>query len=303
MKKVLVTGASGFIGRHCLSLLKARGYDVYAISSKAQSSLNGIQWVQCDLLNNGDIKGLMATIKPSYLLHMAWVTTPGKLWGSNDNLTWLKASIDLIEAFALHGGKRAVFAGTCAEYDWSAAEFVEGKTLCLPRNVYGASKLALHLLLDSLSKQFGFSQAWGRIFYLYGPYEHPQRFVPAVIRGLLQKMPIPCSHGNQIRDFLHVQDVAAAFAALLDSEVQGIVNIGSGVGVSLKKVIETITERLGGHHLIQYDAMPVPQDDPPQLIANTKRLNEEVRWSPNYTFEEGINEAISWWSEELSLTR
>lgn len=303
MKKVLVTGASGFIGRHCLSLLRPRGFDVYAISSKPQSSFDGIQWVQCDLLNNADIKGLVTAINPSHLLHFAWMTTPGKLWSSRDNLEWVKSSIDLIEAFALQGGKRAVFAGTCAEYDWSAAEFVEGKTPCLPRNVYGSSKLALHLLVDCLSKQLGFSQAWGRVFYLYGPHEHPHRFVPSVIRGLLQQIPVPCSHGRQIRDFMNVRDVADAFAALLDSEVQGIVNIGSGVGVSLKKVIETITERLGGHHLIQYDEMPVPQDDPPQLIANTKRLNDEVRWSPKYTLEEGINEAISWWSEELCLSR
>ena len=300
MKKVLVTGASGFIGRHCLPLLKERGYDVYAISSKAPlAASDGIHWIQFDLLNNKNVKELMATIGPSHFLHFAWMTTPGKLWNSRDNLEWLKVSIDLIEAFALQGGKRAVFSGTCAEYDWSATEFVEGKTRCLPRTLYGSSKLALHLLTETLSKEFGFSQAWGRIFYLYGPHEYPQRFVPAVIRGLLQKTPIPCSHGNQIRDFLHVQDVADAFVTLLESEVEGVVNIGSGGGVSLKQVIEKITDRLGEHSLIKYDLMPVPQDDPHILVAYTKRLNEEVRWNPKYTLQEGIDEAIAWWKEEL----
>jgi nucleoside-diphosphate-sugar epimerase len=301
MKRVLVTGASGFIGRHCLPLLKKRGFEVYAVSSKKLvSTSDDIKWIQCDLFNSRSLKELLATINPTHLLHFAWFTFPGKFWGARENLDWLKSSIDLVEAFALQGGKRAVLSGTCAEYDWGSSEFIEGKTPCLPQTLYGASKLALHLILESLAKQMGFSQAWGRIFYLYGPHEYPQRFVPAVINGLLQKKTVPCSHGTQIRDFLHVQDVADAFVALLDSEVQGVVNIGSGVGVSLRQVIETIIERLGDRELVQFGALPAPQNDPASLIADTKRLKEEVRWSPHFNLEHGLNEAITWWKGEIN---
>lgn len=299
MKKVLVTGASGFIGKHCLPLLQRRGYEIYALSSKERHFSDGIHWVKCDLLHSNYTKDVLAAINPTHLLHFAWVAVPGKLWNSMDNLLWLKSSIDLLEAFALQGGKRAVLAGTCAEYDWGASEFIENQTPSLPRSIYGSSKLALHLIVEALSKQFGFSQAWGRIFYLYGPHEYPQRFVPAMIRGLLQKQSIPCSHGNQVRDFLHVADVADAFATLLDSDVKGVVNVGSGVGVSLKSVIEKITEQLGASELVQFDVLPVPKDDPPQLVADTKRLKEEVLWSPKYTLAEGLSETISWWKQEM----
>jgi nucleoside-diphosphate-sugar epimerase len=295
VKTVLVTGATGFIGSHCLPLLKERGYQIYATSSKSFSTVSeGVNWVKCNLLVE-DIGKLCASIRPTHLLHFAWVTEPGVYWRSKDNLLWLKAGIDLMQAFALHGGERAVFSGTCAEYDWSASTFEEHITPCLPHTLYGSSKLALQGMLGAYAKEVGLSAAWGRIFYLYGTGEYAQRFVPAVINGLLQKKPIPCSHGNQIRDFLHVQDVADAFVTLLDSQLQGAVNIGSGVGVTLKQVIAKITERLGGADLLQWDALKAPAGEPDSLVATTKRLNSELGWSPKLGLEEGLNKAIAWW--------
>ena len=300
MKKVLITGATGFIGKHSLSLLKNRGYEIHAISSKgAQPGSDGVNWIQTDLLSGDGFNELFAELRPSHLLHLAWTTEPGKYWTSKDNLSWLKVSIDLAQAFVLHGGKRAVFSGTCAEYDWNVSEFKEYVTLCLPQTLYGTCKLALQMVLEALAKEMGLSQAWGRVFHLYGPHEHPQRFVPVVIKGLLQNKPVPCSHGNQIRDFLHVQDVADALVALLDSEVQGIVNIGSGEGVTLKQVIHKITERLGGLDQIQFDALPTAKNDPDSLVPNTARLKDEVGWRPQFDLEKGLADTISWWEGKI----
>lgn len=300
MKKVLVTGASGFIGRQCISFLRERGYEIYAFSSKSPTSLSDdVHWIQHDLLRSSSIRDVISAIKPSHLLHLAWVTTHGKFWHSRENLDWLKASIDLIEAFALEGGRRAVFSGTCAEYDWNAVEFTEETSPCRPHTLYGSSKLSMYLILDSLAKQMGFSQAWGRIFYLYGPHETSSRFIPSVIQGLLKHEVIPCSHGGQIRDFLHVRDVASAFAALLDSEVQGAVNIGSGDGVSLKEVIKKVSSRLGGAEHVKFGALPAPKNEPAIMIANTKRLREEVGWIPALSLEKGLHDTISWWQEKL----
>ncbi len=296
MKRVLVTGASGFIGRHSLPLLVEKGYEVYAVSSKAsQEAIEGVHWIHFDLLGTGSMKEMVAKVSPSHLLHFAWVTTPGVLWRSADNLKWIKASIELLEAFAEQGGKRVVFSGTCAEYDWSSSEFEEQRTSCRPLTLYGSSKLALHLILDAFAKEIGFSQAWGRIFYLYGPHEYSERFVPSVIRGLLEKQPIPCSHGNQIRDFLYVKDVANAFVTLLDSDVQGVVNIASGIGVSLKQIIHKITTKLGDADLVRFGALESPMGDPDSLIASTTRLKDELGWRPQFSLEEGIEETISWW--------
>jgi nucleoside-diphosphate-sugar epimerase len=300
MKKVLVSGATGFIGGHCIPFLKERGYEIYALSSKKPSgALDDVHWIQHDLLGSTSIREVISSIKPSHLLHLAWVTAHGKLWEARENLDWLKTSIDILEAFACEGGKRAVVAGTCAEYDWSGMEFSEANSYCRPHSLYGSSKLSMYLVLQALAKKIGFSQAWGRIFYLYGPHETPSRFIPSIIRGLLKKEAVPCTHGSQIRDFLHVQDVASAFAALLDSEVQGAVNIASGSGVSLKEVIEKISACLGGSELVQFGALSVPQNEPACMIADTRRLREAVGWVPSLSLDEGINNAITWWKEQF----
>lgn len=301
MKRVLVTGASGFIGRLCLPRLEERGFEVYALTSK-KAPVSHIRWIQYDLLQERSLKEVIAQIAPTHLLHLAWNVVPGKFWTARENLDWLKASIDLVEAFASHGGKRAVVAGTCAEYDWNLEDFSEQATP-RPHSLYGSCKLSLHLLLDALSKQLGFSSAHGRIFFVYGPYEDPKRLVPTVINGLLKREPVLCSHGNQIRDFLHVEDVADAFAALLDSEVQGPINIGSGERTSVKQLIKKIAQRIGGEELVQLGALAASPTDPSSLIADVTRLKNELKWEPKFTLDSGLQQTIEWWQQIRPISK
>src|SRR5205814_531792 len=109
-----------------------------------------------------------------------------------------------------------------------------------PRTRYAAAKHALHVLLDSQSSKGAFSVAWLRLFYLYGPHEHAARLVPTVIRALLDGHAVPVTSGTQVRDFLHVEDVAEAFWAALRSDVTGALNVGSGRAVTVREVVETI---------------------------------------------------------------
>lgn len=294
MKRVLVTGAGGFIGRQALPLLRQKQFEIYALTSRSRKE-EGIHWMECDLLRSHSLQQLCAEIKPTHLLHLAWVTEHGHFWKSLENIDWVKFSIALVQAFVKAGGERVVCAGTCAEYDWTKGEPLEENALCTPSTLYGISKLAFQQLLSAYAREAPFSQSWGRIFYLYGPHEAPTRFIPALIRGLLQKKEIPCSHGNQIRDFLYVQDVAHALVSLLDSNVQGPVNIASGIGVTLKEVIGQIAEILGHHDLVKYNALPSPSDDPPSLVASTNRLQTELGWYPKRTLKEGLQETIHWW--------
>lgn len=297
-KTVLITGGSGFIGRHTLAFLQSRGYEIFATTSKNKEiSAHGVHWIPIDLFHREEVKELIASIRPTHLLHFAWFTVPGKLWQAEENRDWLKMSKELLEEFASQGGKRAVLAGTCAEYDWSAFEFNEEKTPCKPHTLYGMCKLSLFLFLQELAKLKGFSHAWGRIFYLYGPHEHPQRFIPNMIQRLLRKQEIPCSHGNQIKDFLYVKDVADAFAVLLDAEIEGVINIGSGNGLTLKEVAHRLTSLLGGEELVRFGAIPA-SNEPASLIADTTKLHQQLKWTPSYTLERGLEETIAWWGEQ-----
>ena len=119
MKKVLLTGARGFIGRHCLPLLTANGYEVHAVSSAKQERRSGDpHWHQVNLLDPGEVMDLIERVRPTHLLHFAWYSIPGKYWDSIENCRWVEASHFLLNMFANKGGHRVVIAGTCAEYDW-----------------------------------------------------------------------------------------------------------------------------------------------------------------------------------------
>src|ERR1700676_1286244 len=138
MKKVLVTGASGFIGRHCVPLLVAKGYEVHALSRRrpSEKALADVCWDDGDRLKPGGAAELIAQGRPDSVLHLAWYAVPGKFWEARENLDWVRASLELLCAFADSGGKRIVAAGSCAEYDPQTGECLENATPLLPKTLY-----------------------------------------------------------------------------------------------------------------------------------------------------------------------
>ena len=153
-KRVLVTGGSGFIGKHTAPH-QALGFEVDAVSSR-----------DADLPGAEDRHALLDRLRPTHLLHLAWYVPPGKYWTSLENVRWLQASMDLIADFAASGGQRMVTAGTCAEYSWEGEGICrEDDTPLRPASLYGTSKDALRRMQDALARQLGLSTAWGRIFF------------------------------------------------------------------------------------------------------------------------------------------
>jgi nucleoside-diphosphate-sugar epimerase len=295
MKRVLVTGASGFIGRHSLPHLAARGFEVHAVMHIGSlPECPSTVWHRGDLLDGAIVRELLTEVAPTHLMHFAWHAEPGKYQQSEDNLRWCQAGIALVRAFAASGGQRAVLAGTCFEYDFSYGYCSEALTPCVPSTRYGASKLALAQLVTRFPPA-GVSTAWGRIFHLYGPNEHPKRLVSSVILSLLKGERPRCTHGRQVRDFMHVEDVASAFVALLDSHVAGIVNIGSGQPITIRSLVSTIAESIGLPERIDFGAIDAPPNDPPVLIPDVGRLREEVGWAPHFSLHDGLATTIDWW--------
>jgi nucleoside-diphosphate-sugar epimerase len=298
-KRVLLTGARGFIGRQVAPLLLERGYEVHAVTSgEAPAESRSARWHRADLLDAAQISALLEASRPSHLLHLAWTTAPGEYWTSPNNHRWLAAGVALIRAFAAQGGRRAVGAGTCAEYDWSSGHCDETATPLLPATLYGQAKRALSYVFDDAQRGGRMTAAWGRIFLLYGPAEHPARLVPSVVRALLRGRPASCSEGSQLRDFLYVKDVAGAFAALLDSEVTGAVNIASGEPTTVKDVVLAIADAIGRPDLVRFGD---PANEPSRLTAATARLFGEVGWRPRYDLQSGLAETLAWWRDQFGL--
>lgn len=299
MNKVLLTGATGFIGQPMISALIERGYVVHAVSSKSKPrNSEKLFWHQVDLQDSAQTEKLIKQVRPTHLVHLAWYVENKKLWNAPENLDWVKASLELLRVFVACGGKRAVMAGTCAEYDWSEqAPFSENKTSVRPQSLYGMSKHALHLIAEKFADVAGVSLAWGRIFFSFGEAESPNRLVASVIRSLLDGKEAKCTHGNQIRDFLSSADIAGAFAALLDSDVKGAVNIASGRGVKIKTLVETVAEIMGRTDLPRFGVIEATPNEPQQIIADVTRLREEVGFKDSTDLERRLSETVKWWKE------
>lgn len=299
-RRVLVTGAGGLIGAHAVKALQVAGFDVAAASRSRYGRRDGVDWHRVDLLKPGAAEALVRDVRATHLLHLAWDTTHGRFWAASSNLDWVAASLSLLRAFATHGGRRAVVAGTCAEYAPQFGHCLEDVTPVAPQTLYGISKHALHLIISAFAKQSGLSTAWGRVFFLYGPEEPEARFVPSITRPLLRGQNAVCSNGHLLRDFLHVEDVGSAFAALLESGVEGTVNIASGRDVPLRDVAIAIAELAGRPDLLQIVPPPTLERQSTRLVADVTRLNRDVGWSPAIDLRQGLSTTVEWWRQQLA---
>jgi nucleoside-diphosphate-sugar epimerase len=306
VKRLLLTGASGFIGSQAVGLLAQRGFEVHAVSSREVTGAEpgeAIVWHRVDLLDPGSTRALVREVRPTHLLHFAWYAKHGEFWASSENLRWVEASLGLLRAFDEHGGRRAVIAGTCAEYDWSqVGRCVEGSSPLAPQTLYGASKDALRRVAQAWARERGISLAWGRVFFVFGEREWPERLVPSVARAVLAGRPAPCSHGRQLRDFLHTADAAGAFVALLDSAVEGAVNVGSGRPVSIGELVRLVGEMAGRAELVRLGELPERLGEPWELSADVTRLREEVGWTPLLTLEQGVELAVRWQRSQVEAS-
>jgi nucleoside-diphosphate-sugar epimerase len=297
---VLLTGATGFLGSRAIEPLIEAGYEVHALARRPQPS-SRVVWHAADLLDQAATAALVAEVAAERMLHFAWYTEHGRFWTSPENLSWVAASLSLLRAFTETGGQRAVIAGTCAEYDWGDAgercselsHAGRAATRERPATVYGAAKCATLMVASAYADAVGLSLGWGRVFLLYGPGEDERRLVPSVARALLAGREAPTGDGTQIRDLMHVDDVAHGFVALLTSTVRGPVNIASGEGVAIRRVLDLIAAAAGRPELLRIGALPPRPGDPEQLVADTHRLRTEVGFESTIPLERGIVDTVA----------
>ncbi len=301
MTRVLLTGATGFIGAHAVDALVAGGHEVHAVARRGGKPRDGVVWHEADLLEPGAAERLSGDSQASCLLHLAWYAVPGSFWTARENERWIDASLRLLRAFGEAGGRRAVMAGTCAEYRWGVDMLREqdtplGPATALePATLYGACKHATHVAASAVAGQLDVSLAWGRIFFLYGPGEPTGRLVSSVVRSLLAGEEVATTDGHQRRDFLHVADVAGAFVTLLDSHLTGALNIASGKAVPVRDIVELIEQAAGVHERVRFGALPTRPDEPDVIAGDAQRMREELSFRPTIGLEQGLAETVAWW--------
>ncbi|MDR1952452.1 MAG: NAD-dependent epimerase/dehydratase family protein [Elusimicrobiota bacterium] len=291
-RKVIITGATGLIGKEALEPLKKLGFEIFALSRdkiNSDSSDPELNWIKCDLFDSTDIKTTFEKIKPSFLLNFAWKTT-GDYLESNINFDFLKVGLDLLKYFNENGGKRAVFAGTCFEYQYKETPLKENDPPD-PQAVYSKCKNYLRELASLFCLRNNISFGWGRVFYVFGINEHIKRLSAHAIDNFQNDKEVIINNGELIRAYMFSKDIAAAFVKFLDSSVEGIVNICPGNGISLGDFASKIARKLGKTNLLKILKEPVNQ--PKIIVGDNTRLIQEVEYKLQYDYDKAIDEILS----------
>lgn len=303
--RVLLTGAAGFIGSQIARLLVREGHEVSAIIRPQTDRWRVVDIERELVVIEGDLRALpelrnqLRAARPEICLHLAWHG-----WGmaaAEENLVSLGVSLDLLRTMPDLSCRRFVAVGTCFEYDLTCDPLAETTPL-RPRELYGTCKKSLFEVAQQFSLLTGVSVVAPRVFYNYGPFQEVQRLVPSITLSLLRGEVAKVTPGKQVRDFLHVQDVASAIWRAATSDLTGAVNIASAEPVTIEDLAMRIGRLLGKPHLVHLGALPYRPDEPMRILADATTLRQRLGWVPRFDLDRGLAETIRWWETRVTGT-
>jgi nucleoside-diphosphate-sugar epimerase len=282
---VLLTGASGFVGRAVLAELVARGIPVHAVSRRLGAARPGVAWHQADLLTPQG-RAQVAGLAPR-LIHCAWEVEHGVFWTSPANAAWHAASLDLVRRFRAAGGGHVMALGTCAEYCTGDPGPWNEERPIRPATLYGQAKAALWRDLSDLC---GDDLTWVRLFHLFGPGEDPRRFVSSMILSLSAGQRTEVRSPHLVRDYAPTAHVARCLVGLLSAPTRGACDLSSGHPLSLGDLAHMIARALDATHLLFCPDSPrgeAPERMAPKLVR-LSRLPDFQRTHPESAMRELI---------------
>jgi len=291
--KILVTGATGFIGRAFVSQALARGHTIAALARPETlgsiSPRQDVRWFP-GTLQHPPLRDIEA-FGPDTCLHAAWIATPGVYLDSPLNRDYLAWSISLATSLRERGLRHLVGLGTCIEYridPCQARPLHEKATPVQPHSLYASSKDQLRLQLEAQSSQHpSFHVSWGRVFYPYGPGEHPARLCSTLIAKLARGDHVVLRTPGSTKDYIYIDDLAAALVAIVEMHLTGPINLGTGWGLAVRHIAAIIARLLHRENAIHEEPQTAP-DPLAFVVADPTRLRTEANWSPGYDLEQGL---------------
>jgi len=293
--KILLTGPTGFIGKAFIPLALSRGHQVAGLvipSERIPAELppgKDLVWLR------GTLEAApwdeIASFRADVCMHMAWITTPGIYLETPENFRFLQSSIHFLRKVRESRCRHIFGLGTCIEYKIANEPLSEELTPAEPATTYARCKSELRLAMEAEARAHDFVFCWGRVFYPYGPREHPSRLCSSLIQKFTRNEKVILRTPQSTKDYIYIDDLAAALLIVLEKKFHGIINLGTGIGLSVRKIAQTVALMMDKSELIE-EANP-PQVDPlGYVVANASKLIG-LGWQPEHDLKRGLEKLMA----------
>lgn len=309
-RRVLVTGAAGFIGSHIVRRLLREGADVYAMSSSVSSLLpirladlvHDLTIVEANVTDRSSMEHVAATVRPEFVAHLAAFTHVGKSFQRVDEnvATNVQGTVNVL--LALHGEfERFVYTGTSEIYGDVPTPFREDGAVN-PVSPYSVSKYAGERYARMFEQAYDWPIVCLRPFNTYGPWQTPDRVIPEIILSAMSGAELLMTEGRQTREFNYVEDIADGFVrALMTPGTNGeVINLGCGEDVAIRDLALTIVDLVGGGVQPRFGALEYRPTEIWRMYCDNEKAARLLDWKPTFTIRDGLAKTIEWYREELA---
>ena len=296
-EKIFLTGSTGFVGSHLLRAMLKENYDIH-ICIRKESDLFKIMDIKdqvsltlLDLSNRDAVNEYFKKHRFDTVIYCAWQGVSGDFrndLGQFDNLLFIS---NLFEISRKTGTKKWIGFGSQAEYAAHTSSIDETyKTE--PTTLYGISKLSVYHMLKILSTEYEISFSWIRIFSCYGPYDNEKTFIPYMIKNILLNNSLELTKGEQLWDFLYIDDLTSGIISVLKNNIDGVINLGSGKTVQISDVAKIIKDMINDDYELNFGTKEYRHDQVMYLHADISKLKNMCSWTPKWSLEKGIKNTI-----------
>jgi UDP-glucose 4-epimerase len=305
--RCLVTGASGFLGACLVQKLLERQHEVTILLRpnscpvRLQGCLERVSILYGSLEDLSELEAELQQKPVDAVFHLAWSGVTGEFRNSTEPaIQNLIGSLRLWDLLRKNSCSVFIGVGSQAEYGPQAIALAENLPTS-PQTVYGASKLALGVLLKQLCSSTGMRFTWMRLLSAYGPGDDERHMVPSLINALLHGEKPALTAGEQIWDYLYVDDAATALCAVLENKASGIFNLGSGQPCVLRDFVTLLRDSINPALPLGFGETPYRPDQVMYLEADISRLTAATGWKPTTSLAEGIRKTVEWYRNQGAI--
>jgi nucleoside-diphosphate-sugar epimerase len=294
---VLITGASGFIGKPLTKKLLSMGYKILALSRKNQKISNNpnINWLKADLSNIENIKDKIRSFKPEIVIHLSWENIP--IFNLDNSLKNLNNSIGFFRfILSLNTCKKILVSGSCLEYSKSYGMCEENENI-VSNNYLTWAKNSLRSWLEIETLNTNCKLGWFRIFYVYGPNQRKRSLIPSLINTFIKRQLISINNIYNANDFIYIDDVVDAFISFLKVDgFSGIYNLGTGKTTSIIEISYIIEKLILGSSQKTDDFLKIKSEcninKTSNFFANINKALIDLDWKPKNSIKEGLSKTL-----------